>query len=54
MTLRNAHLISAHLRTAVDRLDGLTLGATAPAAVESAEVGHLNGHAVLESESSAL
>ena len=45
MTMRYAHLSPAHLRTAVDRLDGLTSGAPAvQIPIETAQVGHANGH----------
>lgn len=49
MTLRYAHLSPAHLRRAVDRLDGLTQGAPAETLVETAPVGHTNGHTMVES-----
>jgi integrase len=45
MTLRYSHLSPAHLRTAVDRLDGLT--ATIPASI-----GHTNGHTTAKREPS--
>ena len=40
MTLRYAHLSPAHLRRAVDRLDGLTQGAPTEVPVETVPVGH--------------
>ena len=49
MTLRYAHLSPAHLRKAVDRLDGLTQDALAEPPVETAPVGHTNGHTMVES-----
>jgi site-specific recombinase XerD len=54
MTLRYSHLSTAHVRAAVDRLDGLT--GSAPAAdvtVEATPVGHMNGHTSVESGASA-
>jgi integrase len=53
MTLRYAHLGPAHLRGAVDRLDGLTPAATPETRAEATPVGHLNGHTVLKSGASA-
>jgi integrase len=46
MTLRYAHLSPAHLRGAIARLDGLTTGAPAPAAIPAPvpeDVGQING-----------
>jgi hypothetical protein len=49
ITLRYAHLSPVHLRRAVDRLDGHTRGAPADTPVETAPVGHTNGHTMVES-----
>jgi integrase len=55
MMMRYAHLSPAHLRTAVDRLDGLTAGTATPAATirDGATLGHTNGHTMVESGASA-
>jgi integrase len=53
MTLRYAHLSPAHLRGAVDRLDGLTGSAPAEIPAEATSVGHTNGHTSVESGASA-
>lgn len=52
MTLRYAHLSPAHLRRAVDRLDGLTPGEPAEPPAEAASVGHTNGQTMVKSEAS--